>query len=155
MALVWLHSVKYTHHGPHYEGRIRREGGGGCLGVRTPPPLWGTPKLHKVGGNVACVCANTPRFSTKQLHGPPLSEILYPYLITALILWFWADIEGHGDCIRLPSPLQVFLIILCPLTTPKFPRGHTESHPLKFNHLRIVNNALFIFRNMFFKKFVE
>ena len=38
--------------------------GGGVLGVRTPPPLLGTPKLHKEGKNVVRVRANTPRFIT-------------------------------------------------------------------------------------------
>ena len=30
--------------------------GGSVLGVRTPPPFWGNPKLHKEGKNVVCVC---------------------------------------------------------------------------------------------------
>ena len=38
-------------------------GGGGVLGVRTPP-FWGTPKLHKEGKNVARVRAKMPHFST-------------------------------------------------------------------------------------------
>ena len=38
--------------------------GGGVLGVRTPPPFMGTPKLHKEGENVALVRANEPRFSS-------------------------------------------------------------------------------------------
>ena len=44
--------------------------GGGSFG--------GTPKIHKVGKNVACMRTNTPRFSSKQLPRPhTLSEILY------------------------------------------------------------------------------
>ena len=40
-------------------------GGGGGLGDRTPPPFWGTPKLHKeVKKYVMRVCAKTPHFRT-------------------------------------------------------------------------------------------
>ena len=45
------------------QGWIQGWGGGGVLGVRTTP-LWGTPKLHKEGKNVARVRAKKPRFST-------------------------------------------------------------------------------------------
>ena len=51
-------------------GGSRRIQAGG-LGLRTPLPFWGTPKLHKEGENVACMCAKTPRCSTQQLPGPP------------------------------------------------------------------------------------
>ena len=30
--------------------------GGGGLGVRIPPPFWGTPKHHQKGKNVMRVC---------------------------------------------------------------------------------------------------
>ena len=39
-------------------------GGGGVLGVNPPPPpLWGTPKLHKEGKNVTRVRVNGLHFS--------------------------------------------------------------------------------------------
>ena len=43
------------------QGRIQ---GGGPGGQDSPPPFWGTPKLHKEGKNVARVRAKRPRFST-------------------------------------------------------------------------------------------
>ena len=44
------------------QGRIHGGGGGGAGGQDRL--LWETPKLHKEGKKVACVCAKTPRFST-------------------------------------------------------------------------------------------
>ena len=39
--------------------------GEGAIGGQDPLPLLGeTPKLHKEGKNVACVCANGPHSST-------------------------------------------------------------------------------------------
>ena len=46
------------------QGRIH-VGGGGVLGVMTPPPpFWGTLKLHKEGKNVTRKHANATRFTT-------------------------------------------------------------------------------------------
>ena len=61
----------------HYNNA--RGGSRGGLGVRTPPPpfLGGPHNVIKRGKNVMRVHAKTPCFSTLQLPGPPLSEILY------------------------------------------------------------------------------
>ena len=39
-------------------------GGGGSWMSPTPTPFEGPPNFEKWGENVACVCANAPRFST-------------------------------------------------------------------------------------------
>ena len=39
-------------------------GGWGPGGQDSPPPFWGTPKLHKEGKNVARMGANEPHFSS-------------------------------------------------------------------------------------------
>ena len=83
------------------QGWIHGGGGGGDSGGQDPPPFWGTPKLHKEGKNVACVCA-------KMLTPPPLSEILYPPLyLPGLILakctistggiYFLHEVFFHND----------------------------------------------------------
>ena len=43
--------------GKCYEGTPGADPGGGVLGVRTPAPFWGTPKLHKEGGGGKTLCA--------------------------------------------------------------------------------------------------
>ena len=50
---------------------------------RIPPPSFGGPSnFIKRGENVMCVRANTLRFSTQSPKPKPLSDILYPALLT-------------------------------------------------------------------------
>ena len=74
--------------------------GGGGPGVRIPPPFWGTTKLHKERKNVAHMRAEMPRFSTEQLPGSPLSEILYPPLTVMHSMHFSCIISNISETKR-------------------------------------------------------
>ena len=62
-------------------------GGGGSWGSGLPPSLWGTPKLHKEGKNVVCVCpTRTPPPLLKSCIRPWAMPIPYcPFKFIPLI----------------------------------------------------------------------
>ena len=70
------------------QGRLTRGGSRGVvLGVRTPPPFWGTPKLHKDGENVASVHTKMPHFSINSYPDPP------PFPKSCIRLWVVSNVK--------------------------------------------------------------